>query len=219
MSKLLVKEIFKTIQGEGPFAGFPAVFIRLGSCNLSCPRCDTDFTSGAKFMETEEVFAHVQELAIKNGRVDFFNLAVITGGEPLTHKIAKLVQSLQADNFIVQIETNGTRDADTLEGVSIVCSPKLEKVHHRLVDRVDAWKYLIRAGHVSEDGLPSECFGGTKGKVARPPKGTLADSIYLQPVDEGNPVLNKGNLQACIDSCMKHGYRLCVQLHKIVGLP
>ena len=28
--------IFPTIQGEGPFAGTPAIFIRLGGCNLAC---------------------------------------------------------------------------------------------------------------------------------------------------------------------------------------
>lgn len=31
--------IFYTIQGEGPFCGMPAVFIRLAGCNLQCPWC------------------------------------------------------------------------------------------------------------------------------------------------------------------------------------
>ncbi len=31
--------IFYTIQGEGPFTGRPAVFIRLAGCNLQCPWC------------------------------------------------------------------------------------------------------------------------------------------------------------------------------------
>lgn len=36
---LQVHSIFKTIQGEGPFCGVPAVFIRLAGCNLQCPWC------------------------------------------------------------------------------------------------------------------------------------------------------------------------------------
>src|SRR6476620_5930478 len=57
-----VKAVWKTLQGEGLFAGRPAVFVRLVGCNLwsgyeatrerdalrtnaACPRwCDTDFT-------------------------------------------------------------------------------------------------------------------------------------------------------------------------------
>ena len=39
-----VHSIFPTIQGEGPFVGQPAIFIRLAGCNLQCPACDTDYT-------------------------------------------------------------------------------------------------------------------------------------------------------------------------------
>jgi len=42
---LEVQDIFSTIQGEGPFAGKPAVFLRLAGCNLRCFFCDTDFES------------------------------------------------------------------------------------------------------------------------------------------------------------------------------
>lgn len=41
---LQVSEIFKSVQGEGPFCGMPSIFLRLGICNLSCVWCDTSYT-------------------------------------------------------------------------------------------------------------------------------------------------------------------------------
>ena len=48
-----VQEIFLTIQGEGPYAGTPAIFIRLGGCNLACNFCDTEFESFEKMHLTK----------------------------------------------------------------------------------------------------------------------------------------------------------------------
>ena len=38
-----IVEIFESLQGEGWNTGMPAVFIRLGKCNLACNWCDTDY--------------------------------------------------------------------------------------------------------------------------------------------------------------------------------
>ena len=44
--KLFVTSRFMTLQGEGPYRGEPAFFIRLAKCNLNCSFCDTFFDDG-----------------------------------------------------------------------------------------------------------------------------------------------------------------------------
>ena len=62
-SILFVQEIFPTLQGEGPLAGVPAVFLRLGGCNLACSFCDTEFES-FKEWKLEDIIAEVKKLSL-----------------------------------------------------------------------------------------------------------------------------------------------------------
>ncbi|MCL5059022.1 MAG: 7-carboxy-7-deazaguanine synthase QueE, partial [Actinobacteria bacterium] len=39
--KAAVREIFSSVQGEGPYVGTRQIFIRFDGCNLSCRYCDT----------------------------------------------------------------------------------------------------------------------------------------------------------------------------------
>jgi organic radical activating enzyme len=55
-------------------------------------------------------------------------------------------------------------------------------------------------------------------RPARPPEG-YKHRIYVQPLDEQDPEANHRNLIACREVCLQHGYTLCLQLHKIAGLP
>jgi 7-carboxy-7-deazaguanine synthase len=245
--KLDVHSIFYTIQGEGPFCGTPAVFIRLAGCNLQCPACDTDYTSKRRWMSTDEIVDFVRTIpritaaegfdAAMSGEpqaISYFTngLVVITGGEPLRQSDAvgllalKLQQRLQC---YIQIETNGTlpppdisilnRDINERRGLYIVVSPKTGKVHQLTSMWACAYKYVMNADSVADDGLPQHALHHKLGtlKLARPPA-DFKGVVYLQPQDDYSIEENKRNQDACVQSCMRHGYVLQLQTHKILGL-
>ena len=72
---IAVTEIFTTLQGEGPYTGQEAVFIRLGGCNLRCSFCDTEFDNFS-FYRLSQIVERVQALLAKENFAA--NLIVIT---------------------------------------------------------------------------------------------------------------------------------------------
>lgn len=205
-----VYEIWRTIQGEGPHVGRQATFIRLAGCNLQCPLCDTIYT-GAK-RQVMKVRDIVQQISIRN----YPRLVVITGGEPFRQHLFSLTHQLVNSGYSVQVETNGTLSGNVHPETLIVCSPKTPKVHPDLAQHVKAWKYVMRAGEVDKsDGLPTSVLG----LDLSPARPTNRAEIYLQPCDEQDEDKYQKNLDAVLSSCEEFGYRLGVQLHKLVGLP
>lgn len=150
---LRVSELFTSVQGEGPHAGRPSLFLRLGLCNLSCNWCDTPYT----WLYTNSVLEKVQKRAAeasasapsslfdKNKELvkrtvddvehDIVQRAssgvravVITGGEPLLHKkpLLTLVPALLDRQFAIEFETNGTLSPVGIpQDVHLNVSPKL----------------------------------------------------------------------------------------------
>lgn len=205
-----IHSIFLTIQGEGIFTGYPAVFIRLAGCNLMCPNCDTEYTVGRKMMDTKEIISQV--FLIKSGA----KLVVVTGGEPFRQNITHLCNELIDKGVSVQVETNGTLPIphEVSSSVNIVVSPKTHHVHKSVSERAVCAKYVISAKNVDYDGLPNKVLGNEiKGIVKR-----LKIPIYIQPEDSYNENDNKANLQTCIKSSLLNGYILQVQTHKIIGV-
>ena len=98
-----VVEIFKSIDGEGITAGYPAIFIRFAGCNLRCSYCDSMYAvENAKYtvMELSDILSKVEDLECKR--------ITLTGGEPLIQPdIYKLVTELVDRNYKINIETNG----------------------------------------------------------------------------------------------------------------
>ena len=155
--ELQVHSIFYTIQGEGPFCGYPAVFVRLAGCNLQCPGCDTDYTSKRTVMTSGEVALKVSALMPFVG-----GLVVITGGEPFRQNLSKLFQRLVYDlGCAVQVETNGTLPPteNMPSSVVVVCSPKAGKISSNLAAKVSCYKYVLSATSIAADGLPGLVLG------------------------------------------------------------
>src|SRR5688572_26753821 len=100
-----IAEIFFSIQGEGPTAGLPAVFIRLQGCSVGCRWCDTKYSWDPAGGHPVMLEALVEEAAaFPCGR------AVVTGGEPLESSLfAPLVDGLKGRGFTVEVETSGVR--------------------------------------------------------------------------------------------------------------
>lgn len=214
---LWIQEVFYTLQGEGPYSGEPAVFVRLGGCNLNCYWCDTEFESSDWKPALDELLERIESV-----RPQFCRLIVITGGEPFRQNIVPFLRALSERNLRVQIETNGTLYFDIPAGdIHIVCSPKTGSLNQRLTPHIDSYKYLLAAGAIDEhDGLPTASTQreGEVTRIARPPVGSDAQ-IFVMPIDSGDPSINQANLQACVASALKHGYRLTLQTHKLSGIP
>src|ERR1700689_3770866 len=104
---MVITEIFKWTQGEGPRAGLPCIFVRLPGCNLRCTWCDTAYAfHGGTKRSVEEVLQQVGALAGDGtGRV---SLVEITGGEPLLQpETPALAEKLLGAGYTVMIETSG----------------------------------------------------------------------------------------------------------------
>lgn len=225
---VVVHSIFYTIQGEGPYAGCPAIFVRLAGCNLQCPMCDTEYTSQRLRMDPDHVAREIDQAVHDWASERGFSadipsmLVVITGGEPFRQNLVPLVTYLLERGLRVQIETNGSYYQElpwqwTLNGhLTVVCSPKTHVVNEQLIPYIKAFKYVATAESLTDDGLPRHALEHPSKKLLFRPPVWWSGVIYLQPVDEKDDWANRRNRNAVVQSCMKHDYRLCLQVHKII---
>lgn len=215
--KLWVQSVFHTLQGEGPFSGESALFIRLAGCNLQCFFCDTDFESSSWKPGLEELLVSVEEELAKAPHT---KLIVLTGGEPFRQNITPLVNCLLEKGLRVQIETAGTLSLDDFpfgaDNLSIVCSPKTGKLHSDMAAATH-WKYVIFDDIDPTDGLPvwSTQIPGRKQRLARPLNN---NPIWVMPCDLGDDEKNRKQLHLATSSALQFGHRLGVQLHKLAQI-
>ena len=122
MIKIKVSEIFTSFQGEGPYVGVPATFLRLYGCNLNCQWCDTDIST-YEMLSVDDV----AEILMTQMEFNNINLLVITGGEPTLQmeEIKRLIKEIPED-IKIQLETNGSI-FEYLPEIEYVISPKEDK--------------------------------------------------------------------------------------------
>lgn len=113
-NKTFIKEIFTSIQGEGPYVGEKQIFVRFCKCNLNCKYCDTDFKPiNAKEYSTEDLFNILYKNSVKT--VSF------TGAEPLLEVEFLKELFLNFDlNKKIYLETNGTLYRELSEIIDFV---------------------------------------------------------------------------------------------------
>ena len=104
VKKVKIKEIFTSIQGEGPYVGEKQIFVRFCKCNLACKFCDTDFSfENANEYDEIELFN-----LLLNKKADTISF---TGGEPLVEVdflLSFLEKYKDKLNKKIYLETNGT---------------------------------------------------------------------------------------------------------------
>lgn len=205
-----VKEIFKTLQGEGAQAGRAAVFCRFAGCNLwsgrerdrasaQCKFCDTDFvgvdgTGGGRFADAELLAQAIEEewSGSSEGRY-----VVLTGGEPLLQVDAPLIDALHRRDFEIGVETNGTRPAP--DGIDWICvSPKGSA--GLALSSGDELKLVYPQADAPPSKFEDLEFG----------------HFFLQPMDCSEAAQC---LEDTIAYCLDHPqWRLSIQSHKLVGI-
>lgn len=198
-----VAEIFNSLQGEGPLAGHPALFIRLAGCVPPfCPWCDTPHALHPAGPDT--ISMSVTDLLAE---VDMHpdQLIVITGGEPFRqweNGLEEFAAKLAANNRRIQYETSGKSGIPAETYGTVVCSPKpLDRpvLATGLVARVHAFKFVVSA-----DIDPVHCFVRTAGidpsKVWLMPLGqTRAEQLSAMPL--------------VWEHCLRHGFKFSPRLH------
>lgn len=212
-----VKEIYRTLQGEGRHSGRAAVFLRFAGCDLWTGRqedrtkgpgvcsewCDTDFVGtdgpgGGKY-KCMGLADAVEEAWGPDDRKKRF--VVCTGGEPLLQLDWALVNVLRARDFYVAVETNGRHFVPD-DGVWVTFSPKLRGGPWKL-KRCDEVKLVYPAGQDPDDWASFP-----------------ASHYYVQPLWVWDMTLRAENTRRCVEYCLRNPkWKLSLQAHKYLDIP
>ena len=204
-NKMLICEIYQSIQGEGPQMGLPSAFVRVTGCPLRCKWCDEERAlHDGTVMTIDEIVEKVSSFPPKN--------ICLTGGEPLAHKQAgTLMERLAAAGYAVLLETNGAMPLDSvprLPGITISMDVKCPSsgMHSRM--RFENLKKLRKEDQVKFVIADRSDYDYAKGIMR---KHEIPCGIIFQP--EGGR-----NMLPLVSWVIADGLevRVLPQLHKII---
>lgn len=237
LRKLAVAETFYSIQGEGPFTGVPAVFLRCSHCNLRCPQwgppgapqgCDTTqvWTRVWRRWLPEEITEYWQQrgwlkwLTAKGG-----THLVLTGGEPLVwQSVLSLLLSYLKDLGVlpfIEVETNGTLLPEAAFDGAIGqynCSPKLRSAgnprHKAFVPEVLQWfSANERTIFKFVVQVPEDLDEIERDYVV--PMGITRNRIWLMPEAATRARLIEQSGWV-VDGCKERGFNFSPRLHLLI---
>jgi 7-carboxy-7-deazaguanine synthase len=216
--QLIVSEIFYSVQGEGPNAGKPAVFLRLCGCNLHCAWCDSKYASrvnsklktrNSKQAPNSKPETQSEYQILKKIRKFPCKHLVITGGEPLLQqeKLVPLLKKLKG--WYIELETNGTiplKISDFLEQIN--CSPKLKNSKNR--------PYSLKISPKNDKAI-YKFVAQNKADLKEIRQYILDNSIprhkvYLMPEGVNTKVIQERS-KWIIEACKKENYNFSPRLH------
>lgn len=215
-----IKEIFASIQGEGPYIGYKQLFIRFCGCNLNCNYCDTEFgINDSKKYSAEELVNIIKE------NLDCHSVS-LTGGEPLLN-IKFLKEFLPKSKLPIYLETNGTlykELAEVIDYVDYVSADiklpsstglnPLWKEHDKFFDiasKKNIFAKAVFSKNITDDELRKTCELCKKYDI----------ELILQPKMNGIiPDVKSDFMQKTLNSCLEQykKVRLIPQVHKFIDV-
>jgi organic radical activating enzyme len=206
-----IAEIFFSIQGEGPTAGLPAVFIRLQGCSVGCQWCDTKYSwdpAAGRPVDLDGLMSQARSYPCRR--------VVLTGGEPLESSLFyPLVTALQNEQFEIEVETSGTVEPPVRSGREIQWNVSVKlaasgveegrRINPAAIRRFleyHAWWKFVVAGEadLAEALRLAERFALPRERILLQPEALRRDELI-----ERSPWV--------IEACKRHGFRFSPRLH------
>lgn len=132
--RLLIAEVFHSLQGEADAVGWPSVFIRLTGCPLRCSYCDTEYAfTGGQWRDFDSLLDETARYGVRH--------VCVTGGEPLAQaNCPGLLVALCDAGYEVSLETSGAYDIATVDTrvrrVMDLKTPSSGELHRNRMDNL-----------------------------------------------------------------------------------
>ena len=215
---LKLSEIFYSLQGEGPSAGRPALFIRTFGCHTQCPWCDTDFSWKGKYFSVD--YKKIAKILIENKKKHKMRRIVITGGESLEQRILPIIMIGKLLNCKIEVETNGkpldkeSKASETLKLPPFVdrfnVSPKLWSKEKIRTFRKSRIKKLTSVNSIFKFVVKNESDVEVVKEMIR--RGIPKNRVWLMPFTTFNEERDKKTRQEVWNYCIKNNFNYSPRL-------